>query len=114
MLTISQQIYKKLKESNGWVASGELERWYLKNKDGTNPTPQTIGRKARKLVEAGYLESKKEGKRHHGHFRIRADNKEVVKNTLPPEPVIVMRDGNKIAVPPEAAPNLLANGWIRV
>ena len=114
-LTVARSVYKLLRDNGGKVNKAVVLEWdvpYEYKGQKLTANKDTVARTLRSLVEEGWLGQ--EERNGQAYYWTKADNKEVVKNTLPPEPVVLMRDGNKIAVPPEAAPNLLANGWIRV
>lgn len=79
--TVSKEIYKKLLEHGGYVASGELESW-----DILGATGSTITRKARMLADSGYLEVKYEGEHNHAHYMANKVKKELGTFVTPKAP----------------------------
>lgn len=71
--TVSQELFRLLKENGVWMASGALEETSVLGATGS-----TISRKLRALCEAGYVEVKYEGEKHHAFYRARTKKSEVV------------------------------------
>lgn len=70
--TVSRELYRILKEDGGFVPSGHLESLHVLGATGS-----TISRKLRALCEAGYVEVKYEGEKHHAFYRAKTKKSDV-------------------------------------
>jgi hypothetical protein len=108
--TVAKELYRRLKEHGGWIASGELETWHVLDATGS-----TITRKLRLLEQSRFLEVKYE--KGHAHYRALgtaaerqayipsdAPQSPLKASEKPAEPKMVqtvryeMRDGVRVAV----------------
>lgn len=64
MKSAQENLLDALKAHNGWVASGIMQRWEVKNKDGSLATPRTLVRRAEEMVAEGKLEVEYREKNH--------------------------------------------------
>ena len=72
--TVSKELYKRLLEHGGFVASGEMELWKVLDATGS-----TITRKARLLADEGYLEVEYRGEHNHAFYKARRTRVEATK-----------------------------------
>lgn len=64
-LSLSERLAKYIRNQDGFVASGELQRLAM----NAGYTPQNAGRRLRELVEDGELEVEYRKPHHHAYYR---------------------------------------------
>lgn len=69
LMTLREQITKHCRNKPEWIASGELQRLELKDRNGKTVSPQTIGRMLRYMEVRKLLAVKYIGDKQHAHYK---------------------------------------------
>lgn len=81
MKTAAENLLDAIKSHGGWVASGDMQRWEIRNRDGTFATPRTLVRRAEELVQDGKLDVEYRGK-NHAHYRVTQKAYKTIKRVI--------------------------------